>query len=118
MAQSTNFSIDPKVDCTMTNDGTKLSCKDTVKMLATSDMSSLVIKCQAHNYAVQNTTSALGAAIGLLIIITRSRNSYCVGGLYCHKEKELKSTETKVFNFTKFLINFVLLFAITELYYK
>ena len=70
MAQSTNSSIVPKVDCTVTNDGTKLICsKDTVKMLATSDMASLVIKCQTHNYAVQNTTSALGAVIGLLILL-------------------------------------------------
>ena len=45
MVRSTNSSIVPKVDCTVKNDGTKLSCKNTVKMLATSDMASLVIKC-------------------------------------------------------------------------
>ena len=88
MVRSTNSSIVPKVDCRVTNDDTKLICKDTVKMLATSDMASLVIKCQTHNYAVQNTTSALGAVIGLLILlevgtviawvactVTRKRNS-------------------------------------------
>ncbi len=87
MAQSTNSSIDPKVDCTLTNDGTKLNCKDSVQM-PTRGMASLVIKCQTHNYAVQNTTSALGAVIGLLVllqigtviawvacIVTRKRNS-------------------------------------------
>ena len=68
MAQSTNSSIDPKVDCTVTNDGTKLSCKDSVQM-PTRGLASLVIKCQTHNYAVQNTTSALGAAIGLLVLL-------------------------------------------------
>ncbi len=68
MVQSTNSSIDPKVDCTVTNDGTKLSCKDTVQM-TTRGIASLVIKCQTHNYAVQKTTSSLGAVIGLLVLL-------------------------------------------------
>ncbi len=87
MAKSTASSIDPKVNCTVTNDGTTLNCGDTIQS-HTCGAGSLVIKCQTHNYALRNTTSALGAVIGLLVLlevgtviawvactVTRKRNS-------------------------------------------
>ena len=93
MANSTTSSIDPKVNCTVTDDGTTLNCGDTIQS-NTCDMASLVITCQTHNYALRNKTtgsnptSALGAVIGLLVLlevgtviawvactVTRKRNS-------------------------------------------
>ncbi|XP_064397392.1 egg peptide speract receptor-like isoform X2 [Halichondria panicea] len=51
MAKSTTSSIDPKVNCTVTDDGTTLNCVDTIQSHIC-DMASLVIKCQTHNSAV------------------------------------------------------------------
>ena len=74
MANSTNSSIDPKVDCTVTDDGTTLNCGDTIQPHIC-DMASLVITCQTHNYALRNkttgsnSTSALGAVIGTLVLL-------------------------------------------------
>ena len=51
MANSTTSSIDPKVNCTVTDDGTTLNCVDTIQSHIC-DMASLVIKCQTHNSAV------------------------------------------------------------------
>ncbi|XP_064397378.1 scavenger receptor cysteine-rich domain superfamily protein-like isoform X6 [Halichondria panicea] len=103
MANSTTSSIDPKVDCTVTDDGTTLNCGDTIQSHVCG-AGSLVIECQTHNSAVQISatatptttsmeatspiTSALGAVIGLLVLlevgtviawvactVTRKRNS-------------------------------------------
>ncbi len=70
MEKSTASSIDPKVDCTVTDDGTTLNCGDTIQPNICG-AGSLVIKCQTHNYALRNTTttSALGAVIGLLVLL-------------------------------------------------
>ncbi|XP_064397352.1 uncharacterized protein LOC135344154 isoform X2 [Halichondria panicea] len=93
MANSTTSSIDPKVDCTMTDDGTTLNCGDTIQSRIC-DMASLVITCQTFNSAVHTPaingtkhtttsmttsasscnpanpiTSALGAVIGLLVLL-------------------------------------------------
>ncbi len=74
MANSTNSSIDPKVNCTVTDDGTTLNCGGTIQP-HTCGAGSLVIKCQTHNYALRNATttnnptSALGAVIGLLVLL-------------------------------------------------
>ncbi len=51
MANSTTSSIDPKVNCTVTDDGTILNCGDTIQPHIC-DMASLVIECQTHNSAV------------------------------------------------------------------
>ncbi len=51
MANSTTSSIDPKVNCTVTDNGTTLNCVDTIQSHIC-DMASLVIKCQTHNSAV------------------------------------------------------------------
>ncbi len=73
MANSTNSSIDPKVECTVTDDGNTLNCGDTIQPHTCGG--SLVIKCQTHNYALRNATtannptSALGAVIGLLVLL-------------------------------------------------
>ncbi len=85
MTKSTTSSIDPKVNCTVTDDGTTLNCGDTIQPHICG-VGSLVITCQTHNYAVhtlatptttsmenyQSTspiTSALGAVIGLLVLL-------------------------------------------------
>ena len=52
MTKSTTSSIDPKVDCTVTDDGTTLNCVDTIQSHIC-DMASLVITYQTFNYAVQ-----------------------------------------------------------------
>ena len=51
MANSTTSSIDPKVNCTVTDDGTTLNCGDTIQ-LHTCSAGNLVITCQTFNYAV------------------------------------------------------------------
>ncbi len=90
MTKSTTSSIDPKVNCTVTDDGTTLNCGDTIQP-NTCGAGSLVITCQTHNYAVQTPaingtkhtttsmttpasscnpiTSALGAVIGLFVLL-------------------------------------------------
>ena len=86
MAKSTNSSIDPKVDCTVTDDGTTLNCGDIIQPHIC-DLGRLSIKCQTFSHAV-HTLAALGAVIGLLVLlevgtviawvactVTRKRNS-------------------------------------------
>ncbi len=93
MANSTTSSIDPKVYCTVTDDGTTLNCGDTIQPHICG-AGSLVITCETHNYAVHTpaingtkhtttsmttpasscnpanpTTSSLGAVIGLLVLL-------------------------------------------------
>ncbi len=54
MAQSTNSSIDPKVNCTVTDDhgGTTLNCTDTIQPHICG-AGSLSVTCQTFSYAVQ-----------------------------------------------------------------
>ena len=51
MAKSTNSSIDPIVDCTVTNDGTTLNCGDTMQ-LHICGARRLSITCQTFSHAV------------------------------------------------------------------
>ncbi len=51
MAQSTNSSIDPKVNCTVTS-GTTLNCRNTIQPHICGG-GSLSITCQTFSYAVQ-----------------------------------------------------------------
>ncbi len=67
IAKSTTSSIDPKVDCTVTDDGTTLNCGDTIQP-NTCGAGNLVITCQTFSHAVQ-TLAVLGAVIGLLVLL-------------------------------------------------
>ena len=69
MAKSTNSSIDPKVDCTVTDDGTTLNCGDTIQPPSICDLGRLSITCQTtFSHAVQ-TLATLGAVIAFLVLL-------------------------------------------------
>ncbi len=113
MANSTTSSIDPKINCTVTDDGTTLNCGDTIQPNIC-DMASLVIKCQTHNYVVQTLaingtkhtttsmttpasscnpiTSALGAVIGLLVLLEVGT---VIAWVACTVTKKRNSSPTK-----------------------
>ncbi len=68
MAKSTNSFIDPKVDCTVTDDSTTLNCGDTIQP-SICDLGRLSITCQTtFSHAVQ-TLATLGVVIGLLVLL-------------------------------------------------
>ncbi len=63
-----NSFIDPKVYCTVTDDGTTLNCGDTIQP-SICDLGRLSITCQTIFSHAEQTLAALGAVIGLLVLL-------------------------------------------------